>query len=179
VEKRKWTALPIKPNAIKKMTAAAFLISTGLVLGYLESLLPALAVIPGGKLGIANVATLLAFSWLGPLYALLIGLLRCLLSAVFGSGISAFLYSGTGTLLSVSAMALCAFLSKKRVGVVGRSIFGAFFFNVGQVSVASFAVSNIRIFSYLPVLTFVSTFCGILTGYITKKIMEAEYVRKK
>jgi len=174
VEKRKWTALPIKPNAIKKMTAAAFLISTGLVLGYLESLLPALAVIPGGKLGIANVATLLAFSWLGPLYALLIGLLRCLLSAVFGSGISAFLYSGTGTLLSVSAMALCAFLSKKRVGVVGRSIFGAFFFNVGQVSVCALVLQNVYAFSYLPPLSLLSAFTGLATGILARQTMMAQ-----
>jgi len=165
--------LPIKQKAIHKMTASAFLVSAGLVLGYLEGLLPVLSFLPGGKLGVANVATLLAFSWLGAGGALLVGLLRCFLGALFGGGVTAFMYSGMGTLLSVAAMALCAKVFPVRVGLVGRSILGAFFFNVGQVFVSILVLQNVYVFLYLPPLSFVSAFTGLLTGILAKRTLTA------
>jgi len=88
-----------------------------------------------------------------------------------------FLYSGAGTVLCILAMYTTSQMFKKSVSVIGISMIGAFFFNIGQICIAAISVSNIYMFSYLPILTVVSTFCGVLTGYITKKILEAEYVK--
>ena len=168
-----------KLSGIKYTAYIGVLVSCALVLSLLENAVPFFGVMPGIKIGLANIVTMLTLFWFGPISSLSVGLLRSFLTAVLSGNLSMFFYSGAGTVLCVFVMYICEKLFSKHVSVIGRSMIGAFFFNVGQVSVASFAVSNIRIFSYLPVLTFVSTFCGILTGYITKKIMEAEYVRKK
>lgn len=146
------------------VTTAGLLISCGLVLHYVESLIPVFQVLPGGKLGLANVVTLLAFSWYGTGFAFLVGLLRCFLSSLFSGAVTMMLYSGAGTILSILTMACLKKLFPHTISTVGRSMLGAFFFNVGQTAVCAIVLENVYIFSYLPVLTVLAAVCGLLTG---------------
>ena len=164
-----WTALRIKHRGAHHITTAGLLISCGLVLHYVESLIPVFQVLPGGKLGLANVVTLLAFSWYGTGFALLVGLLRCFLSALFSGAITMMLYSGAGTVLSILTMAYLKKLFPKQISTVGRSMLGAFFFNVGQTAVCAMVLENVYVFSYLPVLTVLAAVCGLLTGLAAKQ----------
>ncbi len=152
-----------KPDA-KRVAAAGLLLSVGLVLHYAEGMLPVFQILPGGRLGLANIATLLAFSWYGAGFALLVGLLRCCLTGVFAGAVTMIAYGGTGTLFSVAVMALAKRLFPRQISTVGRSMLGAFFYNVGQVAVCALVLENPYIFSYLPPLTLISAFCGLLTG---------------
>ena len=152
------------------VTTAGLLVSCGLVLHYAESLIPVFQVLPGGKLGLANVVTLLAFSWYGAGFALLVGLLRCLLSSLFSGALTMMFYSGAGTILSIVAMACLKKLFPSKISTVGRSMLGAFFFNAGQTVVCALVLENMYIFSYLPVLTILAAICGLLTGIAAKQI---------
>ncbi len=164
-----------KLSIAKKISHTGLFVALALVLSLLESSFSFLGTLPGMKIGLANIVTMIALSFGGPIFAITVGLLRSLLSSIFSGAVTMFLYSGFGTLLCVVSMQLCVKFESK-ISIIGRSMIGAFFFNVGQVIVAAVAVSNIHMLSYLPVLTFVSTFCGIFTGYIAKLIMEAGYV---
>ena len=158
-----------KPVTARRLAVTALLLAISLVLNYLESLLPFFVLLPGCKLGIANVVTLLTFSHFGAGYALLLGLLRSLLSAVFAGNISAFLYSGTGTVLSLAVMWLSGRLFAEKVSIIGRSMLGAAFFNVGQVAVCALVLLNAYVFLYLPFMLLIAPFCGLFTGILAQR----------
>ncbi|MBR6009668.1 MAG: Gx transporter family protein, partial [Clostridia bacterium] len=68
----------------KKLTQLALLTAAALIIHTLEALLPALAPVPGIKLGLANIVTLFALYWIGPWEAALVTLARVLLGGMFG-----------------------------------------------------------------------------------------------
>lgn len=160
----------------KKITTLAILLAAGIVLNLLESMIPIFNVLPGAKLGLANVVTMLAMVWFGPFYALLLGILRSALVGMLSGAVTMLLYGGVGTLLSVGAMWCFLRIFKDKISMAGLSMLGAFFFNAGQVAVSAAVVHNIQMFRYLPVLTLISTVSGLLTGIAAQKISEKRMV---
>ncbi len=148
-------------NQTFRLLILSLFIAQSLVLYVIEGMLPVPFIAPGAKLGLANLITVVA------LYALpkkkdvfLILFLRVILSAAFGGGINAFVYSAAGAACSFSAMALL-----KRTGkfsIFGVSAAGGIFHNLGQVITASLVVENIKIMLYLPVLSAAGAGTGIL-----------------
>lgn len=148
----------------KRLAQSAVLVSLALALSYIERFIPLqlLVPLPGVKLGLANVVTLIALYRLGWKNAFVILILRCSLGAVFGGGITGLLFSLTGGLLSMSVMALCKnvpFLS-----VYGVSILGAAAHNIGQILAAMVLMQSVYIAMYLPYLLMVALFTGFATG---------------
>ena len=161
----------------KKLTLFSLLLAIALVLGFFESFIPAFSVVPGGKLGLANIVTMAVFCLFSLPEALLFGIVRSLLTAVLYSGISAFFYSCAGSVLSVLAMWIFRKLLKNSISEIGLSISGAVWFNIGQLTVAAFFLGTVQIFRYFPALGIISAFAGLLTGYITKILLV--YINKK
>ena len=148
----------------KQLTLCAILIALALALSYTERFIPLqmLIPLPGVKLGLANVVTLIALYRLGGKSAFAILSIRCVLGSVFGGGITGLLFSLTGGLLSMSTMVLSRkipFLS-----VYGVSILGAAAHNVGQILAAMVLMHSVYIGAYLPYLLFVALFTGFATG---------------
>ncbi len=162
-----------------KTTAVfALLCALALVIGYFETFLPAFLVIPGGKIGLANIVTMVVFCLFGTKEALAFGLLRSLLSSVMYSGFFAFFYSCAGTVLSVVSMAAAKKMLNLRVSEIGLSIIGASFFNFGQLAVCAAVLKSIAVFRYFPALLLVSAFAGSLTGYAAKRINAYIYLKE-
>ena len=92
----------------KKLAFCAIMIALALALSYAERFIPLQLVIPlpGVKLGLANVVTLVALYQLKSRYALAILVPRCILGALFGGGITGLLFSLTGGLLALLVMSL-------------------------------------------------------------------------
>ncbi|MBR5156823.1 MAG: Gx transporter family protein [Clostridia bacterium] len=169
-----WTELRTDLPKTKKLTVFAMLLATGTVLNYLEAMIPVFNILPGAKLGIANVVTMLAMVWFGPFYALSLGILRSALVGLMSGAVTMLIYGGAGTVLSVGAMWMFLKLFKDKITMAGISMLGAFFFNVGQIAVAAAVIHNMQMFRYLPVLTLVSTVSGLLTGIVAKRISEKQ-----
>ena len=151
-------------NGTKRIVQSAVLISLALALSYAERFIPlqTLIPLPGVKLGLANIVTLIALYLLGGKSAFVILVLRCLLGSVFGGGITGLLFSLTGGILSMSVMALCKkapFLS-----VYGVSILGAAAHNIGQILAAMVLMNSVYIGMYLSYLLVVALFTGFATG---------------
>ena len=101
------------------------LIALALALSFAERWFPLqlLIPLPGVKLGLANIVTLVALYRLRTRYAVCILIPRCILGAVFGGGITGLLFSLCGGSLALLAMALA-----KKSGlfsVYGVSVLGA------------------------------------------------------
>lgn len=156
----------MKKSNVKQMTLCAILISMALVLSYIERFIPLqmLVPLPGIKLGLANVVTLMALFFLGTKSAFAILILRCILGAVFGGGISGLAFSLTGGLLAMTIM--CIFKRCKGISVYGVSVLGAAAHNIGQILVAVFLMNSVYVVGYLPYLLLVSVFTGMATGSV-------------
>ena len=156
---------------IKYIPLCGVLIALALALSYGERFLPLqlLIPLPGVKLGLANIVTLLALYLFPTRYAFMILIPRCLLGAAFGGGITGLLFSLWGGLLALSAMALA-----KKVplfSIYGVSILGAAAHNVGQILAAMVLMRSYYIAAYLPWLLAVGLFTGLVTGGITGGIL--------
>ena len=148
----------------KKLTLCALLISMALVLSYLERLIPLQMAIPlpGIKLGLANIVSLVALYLLGARAAYVILVLRCILGSVFSGSITGLLFSLTGGSLAMLMMALSRhvpFLS-----VYGVSILGAAAHNIGQILASMFVMHSVYIGAYLPYLLIIAVVTGLATG---------------
>ncbi len=146
------------------LTLCATLISLALALSYAERFIPLqmLIPLPGIKLGLANIVTLTALYLLGAKSAFTILVLRCFLGSVFGGGITGFLFSLCGGLLSMTVMTLARHMTC--FSVYGVSILGAAAHNIGQIAIAILLMRSVYIGAYLPYLLVVALFTGFATG---------------
>ena len=152
------------------------LVAQASVLHFIESLLPNPIPIPGVKLGLANIITLLALVLFDFKTALQISILRTVLGAMlsgtlFGVG---FFMSFTGALTAVCMMALllraCSGFS-----LAGVSIAGAIAHNMGQLAMAALILNFSGIFYYLPIMMLSSIPTGIIIGLLLIELVK--YIR--
>ena len=148
----------------KRIVLSAVLVSLALAFSYMERFIPLqmLIPLPGVKLGLANVVTLIALYLLGTKSAFAILILRCFLGSLFGGGITGFLFSITGGLLSMTVMALCK--NAPLFSVYGVSILGAAAHNIGHILAAMVLMHSVYIGMYHSYLLVVALFTGFATG---------------
>jgi len=155
----------------KRLATCAALTSLALIFSYVEFLIPISLGIPGIKLGLANIVVLISIYTLGPKYGLFINLARIALSALLFGNVFSALYALAGGLVS-----LCIMLLAKKAGVfsvVGVSMAGGVFHNLGQLAVAALVMQTGRIMYYFPVLLIAGMITGILTGFIAVLALRA------
>ena len=148
----------------------ALLTALALIFSYIEFLLPINIGLPGIKIGLANIAAVMALYRMGPKYALAINVVRIALSALLFGNLISGIYALCGGLVSLAGMVLL-----KKAGLfstAGVSMAGGVFHNLGQLMVAAIAVSNFRMFIYFPVLVFTGIATGIATGIIAYVVIK-------
>lgn len=144
--------------------------SLALILSYVELLIPINFGIPGMKLGLANLLVVILLYKGCPRDALLLSVIRILLSGlIFGNMFSIF-YSLGGGLLSLAVM---VFLKKTgQFTVAGISIGGGASHNVGQLLVAMFVVQTYQGGYYLPVLLIAGVITGAVIGILSAEVLK-------
>lgn len=160
----------------KKIALGGILTALAMIFSYIESLipipLPVPLPVPGVKLGIANIAIISVLYLLGSGQALLVNLLRITLTAVLFGNFNSFLFSMAGGMLSLLVMVI---LKKSgHFSIVGVSVAGGVFHNVGQITAAVFLMDTTAIYYYLPVLLIFGIVTGIIIGlmggYVTQRV---------
>ena len=148
----------------KRLTLCAILIALAMALSYTERFIPLQMIVPlpGVKLGLANIVTLIALYLMGPKAAFAILIPRCIFGAVFGGGITGLLFSLSGGILAMLTMTLTRKLPV--FSIYGVSILGAAAHNVGQIFAAMVLMHSVYIGAYLPYLLIVALFTGFATG---------------
>lgn len=148
---------------IKRLTTLAVFTVVALTIFVVESAIPVPVPIPGIKLGLANIVTLLVLLNYRPADAFFVMLARILLSAMFAGQAMTLLYSLCGGALCFIAMCVVnRFLSGKYIFIT--SVFGALFHNLGQTAVAYLTLESISVLAYLPFLTLSAVVTGLFTG---------------
>lgn len=137
---------------------ASILAALAMIFSYIEALIPLNIGVPGIKLGIANLVIIIALYKLNFKYAFSINVIRIIVTGLLFTGLFGALYSLSGGTLSLIIM----YLLKKtnRFSIVGVSMAGGVFHNLGQLVIAALIVATPKLFFYFPVLLF----SGMLTG---------------
>lgn len=144
------------------MTRLALISSLAVLLGYIEQLFAFPAPVAGIKLGLGNIAVLIALFTVGGGGALAVSGIKVALCALLFGGGASFLYSLGGAALSLAVMWL---LKKTSVfGIVGVSAAGGIFHNAGQLICAAWLLGNPGVFYYMPALALTGAVAGALTG---------------
>ena len=155
------------------------LTALGLIIGYIEFLIPIPLGIPGVKPGFANIVIVWALYSLGPWEALMINGMRIFLSGFLFGNFSMILYSLAGAAVSF----LCMCLAKKSglFSMTGDSMIGGVMHNMGQLLVAMAVLETVSLVYYGPVLLAAGVITGLLIGIVTgevKKRLPAALVKK-
>ncbi len=157
-------------GSAKKVALFGMLVALGFVFGFVEFMLPINLGIPGVKLGLANLVTVVALYTMGPAEAIAVSVVRVMLSGFTFGSISMMLYSLAGALLSFGVMALLKKTGK--FGIIGVSTAGGVAHNVGQLLVAAAVLETANTFYYFPVLLAAGVVTGALIGFVSKLILE-------
>lgn len=141
-----------------------------LIFSYVETLIPINFGIPGVKLGLANLIIVVALYKLPLQEVYLLSIVRILLSGfIFGNYFS-ILYSLAGGLLSLSVTALLK--RRNSFSVMGISVAGGVFHNVGQMTVAMLVVETFSVAYYFPVLMIAGLVTGLLIGVLSNEMLK-------
>jgi heptaprenyl diphosphate synthase len=153
----------------------ALLVSCATILQILESLFP--HPIPGIRLGLANMITLVALVDLGFRAALEIALMRTLISSfILGTFLSPpFILSFGAALSSTLVMGILYRLTTIRgrafLSLVGISMIGAMVHNLAQIGLAYFLIIHHRsIFYLVPLLGISAVITGVITGLVASQV---------
>lgn len=148
----------------RRLTMSAMYATLALIFTYVEFLIPYSVGVPGVKLGLANLVIIIVLYEMDFKYATAVNLLRIGLAGLLFNGIFAMFYSLSGGMISLILM----WMLKKtdRFSMIGVSMAGGVAHNLGQLLVAAFVVSNIKMFIYFPLLVFSGIVAGIGIGII-------------
>lgn len=155
-----------------KNRAAYFGVFTALALifSYVETLVPIHLGIPGIKLGLANLLIVILLYKRNAKEALLLSVVRIVLSGFMFANLFSILYSLAGGILSLAVM---AFLKNKgSFSVAGVSIAGGIAHNMGQLAVAMLVVETYRVGYYFPVLLIAGMLTGMLIGVTAGEVLK-------
>ena len=151
-----------------RITYIAILSALAVVFGYIESLFPLPVAIPGIKLGISNIIILFALIKMNKCDAFFILIIKVLVCSLLFSGMNSFFYSFSGGIMSFFAMILAL---KFGLSIIGTSMAGGVFHNLGQILIASVMLGSFSAFYYLPVLLLSGLIVGGIIGVLCKIVI--------
>lgn len=150
----------------RRLARVSLLCACALVLSYLETMIPLPVAVPGIKLGLANVAVVVALYTLDAKSAGAVALVKVFASGfLFGSPMM-LVYSLGGTVLAFIGMVALA--AVPGVGLVPVSMLAAVLHNVGQLGVAAMALQTPAVFINLGVLGVAACVTGGITGAVAE-----------
>ena len=153
----------------KKIAYLGLFASVAIIFGYVESLIPFFAGIPGIKLGLANLAVLFILETYSWKEAALVSVVRIFVIGFLFGNLFSILYSLAGAALSLTVMTLIN--KKSNFSILGVSVAGGVSHNVGQLIVAAVIVENTSLLYYAPALLISGVVTGLVIGMLTREVL--------
>ena len=137
-----------------------------------ESLFPPL-ILPGAKMGLSNIFSMLTLFLLGPTEAFVLVVIRTVLGSMFTGNMSTLMYSLTAGVVSVVVSSALVQLAYPRVSIVAISVVSAIMHNVTQNVVFCLVSNTPEMFSYMPWLALLGILAGVIVGFAVWFILKA------
>lgn len=154
----------------KKIATLGVIAAFGAILSYIEAIISFGIFIPGVKLGLANIAVVIALYIYGYKDALIINIVRIVVVGLIFGNLFSISFSIAGALISYIVMALL-----KKVDIfstIGVSVAGGVAHNVGQLLIATLIIESYSVINYLPVLMLAGIICGLIIGIISHMVIK-------
>ena len=156
----------------KKLVLMALLTAVALTIFVIENQIPAPVPIPGVKLGLANIITLVAMRLLGRKEAGAVLLVRVIMGAMFAGSPSTLLFSAAGGLFAYLTMCLTVGLfGDNRLWIV--SALAGIAHNAGQLLACVLVVKTPGVLAYAPILAASGVVTGVFTGFAAQYLLRA------
>ncbi len=156
-----------------KIAKIAILLSVGILLGYIESIINIIPV-SGVKIGLSNLIILYGIYKLGLTDCLIITTLKSIIVGLLFNSVMSIMYSLPAGVLSVITMFLLQKVDKENISVYGISIAGSSVFNIIQFVVASLVLSSpavmVNLWYVLPI--------SIFTGYLMAEVFKIIFLKE-
>lgn len=153
----------------KKVAFLGVFLALALIFSYIETWIPNVFGVPGIKLGLANIVTVILLYRFSAKEAYGISVARVILAGFLFGNLASVLYGLAGAILSLTVMFLIKKTGKFKVIIV--SAIGGICHNIGQLIVAILVLENYRISYYLPVLLISGLVTGILIGIVSQEVI--------
>ena len=146
----------------KRVATLGVLTAFSLISFILESLLPPLF-LPGAKIGLSNIFTLLTLFMFGPIDAIILIVVRTTLGSLIVGNLVSLIYSlSAGVVALAISIALIQLVPK--ISLISISITSAIVHNIVQVLVFCLVVENTYMISYLPYFALIGILSGLIVG---------------
>lgn len=154
----------------RKIAISSIFATLALIFSYIERMIPIDIAVPGVKLGLSNIIVIIVLYTLGTKYALGINVFRIFVGGLLFSGVFGMVYALGGGLLSFLVMYL---LKKTNLfSLVGVSMAGGVFHNIGQILMATLIISNVKLMLYMPILILSGIASGIIIGVLAYNLIK-------
>lgn len=159
---------------MQRTVELGFLLAAALILSYVETLIPFSFGVPGIKLGLPNLIVVLLLydavgAGRGAEDALMVNGARIVLSGFLFGSLYTILYALAGAAFSFVVMLSAR--RCRRFSMLGVSVLGGVFHNMGQLVVAMLVVETFAVAYYAPFLILSGTVTGALIGIAGKELL--------
>lgn len=153
----------------KKIVLLAILVSIGIVLSIVESLFP--LPIPSVKIGLANIATLIALYLYSEKEAFIVQIFRIFMVGIIYSGILSisFILSLSSGLMSFLIMFIVYKLKKASIFTV--SVLGSIVHSITQLIISMIMLNSMDVIYFIPIMILLSIVSGYLTSFISYLVL--------
>ena len=155
---------------IKKISRLSMLLALSVALHIIETFVPLFnGIIPGLKLGLANIVILISLYIYVFKDTLLLSILRVFIVGILRTGLfsMSFFFSLSGAILSICMMFVAKKISK--LSIIGISIVGSLSHTIGQILIAVIFY-NINMIYYMALSLILSIPTGIIIGFLAKEV---------
>ncbi|HKL95107.1 MAG TPA: Gx transporter family protein [Haploplasma sp.] len=154
---------------IRRLVILANLIAAAIVLSIIETAI-AIIPVPGAKLGLANLITIVVLYMFSFKEALVVTLVRVFLVALLSpSSLGPTFYMGlAGGIMAVIAMGL---FKKIGFGIILVSLLGSLSHQLGQIFAGIYVIGSSDIIYYLYIMLPLGVVTGIVNGFIAEKFI--------
>lgn len=156
----------------RQVALSGMLFALAMALSFIEGNVAIPGMLPGMKIGLANVVIMYALFFLGPKQALFLDLLKALFLLLVSGWTAGFL-SLCGGLLSWLVMWLLYYVLPWRPTWFILSVCGSLAHNIGQLLGASVILSSTLALYYAPVMLVLGLVMGGLTSLLLRAVLPA------
>ena len=169
----------MKRGSVHKLALLAMLLALAVALGVADYYIP-FPLVPGAKLGLANIVVLIALYELGITEAALIDLGRVFIVSLITGRLfqMGFFMSLGGAVASLGMMILLKFVARKMT-IIGVSACASLTHGFAQVAVYCLFVQNLTAFYYYPVMSLIGIATGILIGILAERIILTKVIARE
>lgn len=159
-----------KYTDIRKICYLSLFCAIAIILSYIESFIPFPFGIPGAKIGLANITTIILLFCFGFKSAFVVLILRVFIIAATFTNFYMMIYSLSGGIASLIMMT--CFYKSHLFSKFTISIIGGIFHNIGQLIIAMLFFNTSVFLYYLPYLLILGSISGAIIGIIAQLIYQ-------